>query len=355
MKHLLLRYSIAICISGIIFLSACSSVSPPEQILADDFYPQSASKISPAKPHTPPEMVTDALIPDFNQTILPIKPAPISFNISVNEVNAREFFMGLVIDTDINMLVHPEVSGKIALELKNVTMVQALDAVQKVYGYDYQKSDFGYIIYPATLQTKIFKINHLDMVRQGKSQTRVSSGQISSPNNNQSGTNNSVGNSATNNNKNTSISGSSINTFSETNFWSELHYSLEAIVAASENGSVVINQHTGVLVVRAKPMQMREVEKFIAETQIQIKKQVIIEAKILEVILNDSHQSGINWANIAQQGAKLFFSSGASLALDGAAALIASATPDIPSIFTLAVQSGDFTAFVTLLETQGEN
>jgi MSHA biogenesis protein MshL len=186
--------------------------------MADNFYPETKIINSTPKHHQPPAMVTDALIPDFNQTISAAKSVPLTFNISVNEVHAREFFMGLVIDTEINMLVHPDVSGKIALELKNVTLIQTLDAVQKVYGYEYQKTDFGYIIYPATLQTKIFKINYLDIVREGRSQTRVSSGQISASND-QSNSYNSGSAPQTNNNSKTETSGSSISTISETNFW----------------------------------------------------------------------------------------------------------------------------------------
>ena len=93
--------------------------------------------------------------------------------------------MGLVVDTDENMLVHPEVTGTISLELKNVTIAQVLDAVQKVYGYDYKKNDMGYIIYPATLQTKTFKIDRLDLLRIGNSNTTVSSGKQAGQNNSQ--------------------------------------------------------------------------------------------------------------------------------------------------------------------------
>ena len=314
--------------------------------MTNDLFPEIEAQKAPAEKIGP-------LLPKAYPALPPnIPPKPATFNISVHETNARDFFMGLVADTAENMLVHPEVSGNLSLELKNVTIAQTLDAVQKVYGYDYQKTDIGYIIYPATLQTKIFKINRLNLDREGNSRTRVSSGQISSPRN-------SSGKYDTDNvnldkRSNNEISGSSISTISLSNFWLELEHSLNVIVAINKQSSIVVNRETGIIVIRANPMQMREVDTFIKSTQVQIERQVIIEAKILEVILNDSHQSGINWANVAERGSKIFFSSGASLAVDGATTLLESVAPKIPDVFTFGLQTGDFTTFVTLLETQGK-
>jgi MSHA biogenesis protein MshL len=313
--------------------------------MTHELFPETGAKQAPADKVGP-------LLPETHPALRPqIPPKPETFNISVHETNARDFFMGLVADTAENMLVHPDVSGNLSLELKNVTVAQTLDAVQKVYGYDYQKTDIGYIIYPATLQTRIFKINRLDLVREGNSKTRVSSGQISTGS---GSSQNNTNNAASGYYNNSEISGSSITTRSQSNFWSELEDSLNAIVSINKQADVVVNLQTGIIVVRANPSQMREVEKFINSTQVQIERQVIIEAKILEVILNDSHQSGINWTNVAEQGSKIFFSSGASLALDGASTLLNATTLATPDTFTFGLQTGDFSTFVTLLETQGK-
>jgi MSHA biogenesis protein MshL len=193
----------------------------------------------------------------WQDTRRPLKPKG-GVNVSVHEVDAREFFMGLVVDTDDNMLVHPDVKGRLSLELKNVTIPQVLDAVQKVYGYDYKKTDIGYIIYPATLQTKTFKIDRLDLLREGKSNTYVSSGQTGnsssgygnqqSQNNNQSVNNNPI---------NTNIpvtrsSGSSITTTTQTDFWKELEEALRTLISVDKEATVVINRQSGVVIARAK-------------------------------------------------------------------------------------------------------
>ena len=350
----------SLSISLLFLLTACDTM-PPIAPMTATIYPPKQDLSSTAAPN-PPAAVTDALIPGFNPSLLneSYPSGPATFDISVHEIDAREFFMSLVIDSQENMVVHPDVSGPISLELKNVTVPQVLSAVQKVYGYDYNKTDIGYIIYPATLQTKIFKIDRIDLQREGHSNTRVSSGQISNGPRNSGQPNQSSLNQNQNNNANTSnsSSGSWITTTSKTDFWDELQQSLAAIVDVSSTSSnnselsnpqtgskVVINKQTGIVVVRANPTQMREAEKLIASTQSQIGRQVIIEAKILEIILNDQHQDGVNWASIVREGSKAFLTASNPLP---------SIVKQTADVFTISVNSGDFYAFIQLMEGQGK-
>ncbi|MFI3118951.1 MAG: hypothetical protein QX203_03110, partial [Methylococcaceae bacterium] len=119
-----------------LLLCSCVSPQPPKPSSVAHTFPEAA--VTARNTTQTPAAITDALLPDFNQTLFASQNTAqqARINISVNDVDAREFFMGLVVDTDENMLVHPEVSGTISLELKNVTIDQVLDAVQKVYGYD---------------------------------------------------------------------------------------------------------------------------------------------------------------------------------------------------------------------------
>lgn len=351
-----------------VLMTACSHNSGQRTPITDTTFP--APTTSPAADASaPPPAVTQALMPELAPMSLnpPLSASPSSFNISVHEVDAREFFMSLVVDSQENMVVHPQVAGRISLELKNVTVPQVLSSVQKVYGYDYSKTDIGYIIYPAALQTKIFKIDRIDLLREGSSNTRVTSGQISSGSKKSYGNqsnqqSNSGGNSNLNNSNNNLTSGSWITTSSKTDFWDELQQSLTAIVDVAPiangdsaelanpqtGGKVVINKQTGVVVVRANPSQMREVEKLIESTQNQIGRQVVIEAKILEIILDDKHQDGVNWAHVVREGSKSFLT--ASNPLPSAIA----STLNTTQVFTLSGQAGDFYAFMSLMEGQGK-
>ncbi len=293
-----------------------------------------------------PKKVTAPIPTGFDDTPISYevaKPAPL--NISVHEVNARDFFMGLVVDTKENMLVHPEVTGTISLELKNVTVEQVLRAVQKMYGYDYKKNDVGYFIYPATMQTKLFKINRLDMLRTGKSNTRVSIGQTQ--NASQSNNNNFNAVTPIQPDADSHTSGTTLTTTSDTDFWQELEDSIRSILALDKQATVTINRQSGVVVIRAKPMQIREVEGFLSATQNQISRQVILEAKILEVILNDSHQAGINWESLVREGIN-------KAPLITGIGTLGVAAVSSGNVFSIGGTAGDFRAFVELLETQGK-
>ncbi|MFI3157125.1 MAG: secretin N-terminal domain-containing protein [Methylococcaceae bacterium] len=345
-----------------ILLASCTSSQPTKpsnvaRVFSDATVPARSNAQTPTA-------ITDALIPDFNQTLTTSQNTlqQARLNISVNEVDAREFFMGLVVDTDENMLVHPEVSGTISLELKNVTIAQVLDAVQKVYGYDYKKNDMGYIIYPATLQTKTFKIDRLDLLRIGNSNTSVSSGKQSSQNGsqgsgNQQGNSNQggsssvsspLGNSPVGNNtqQSSNSSSSSVRTITSTDFWQEIKDSLTHILAVDPQATVDINQQSGIVIARAKPMQLREIESFLSATQTQISRQVILEAKILEVTLDENHQDGVNWESIVREGINK------APLLTGVGGVMNPTT--FASVFTVGAHSGDFRAFVELMETQGK-
>jgi MSHA biogenesis protein MshL len=137
-----------------------------------------------------------------------------------------------------------------------------------------------------------------------------------------------------------------VRTITKTDFWQELKDSLIHIIAVDPQATVDINQQSGIVIVRAKPMQLREVESFLSATQTQISRQVILEAKILEVTLDDSHQDGVNWESIVREGIQR------APLLTGIGGVMSPST--FASVFTLGANSGSFNAFVELMATQGK-
>ena len=159
---------------------------------------------------------------------------------------------------------------------------------------------------------------------------------------------------------------------SSADFWDELSKSLIAIVGNAKGRSVVISPMSGVIVVRAMPDELRNVATYLKASQVSIERQVILEAKIIEVSLTDSLQSGVNWASFTggtdkfasagQVGAGTTLSplaGGAATALSGGgisatpgASLSANAS-NSGSMFGMAFQSTNFAAMLSFLESQG--
>src|SRR6202790_602532 len=100
------------------------------------------------------------------------------FDGAVADAPARPFFEGLADGTPYNIVLEPGVGGSITLKLKNVTLIEVLDAVREAYGYDYRRIPSGFVIVPAAMQTRLFQVNYIDLERRGTSRTRVASGQV---------------------------------------------------------------------------------------------------------------------------------------------------------------------------------
>jgi len=303
------------------------------------------------------------------------------FNVSFNNVAAQQFFNSLVAGTRYNMLVHPEVSGAITAHLKDVTMIEALDAVRELYGYDYRIEGTRIYIKPLSMQTRMFQINYLTGSRKGSSNLRVSSTSVSSAGNNGNNQNNqNQGNGNNQNNQQRPGGGaqsesSNVTTTSSSDFWAELKAAVEAIVGKEGGRSVVISPQSGVVVIRAMPEELRNVDMYLKATQLSVDRQVILEAKILEVELNDSFQSGINWAIFRGAGhqnrsstglvgpggslAPLPSGGGQPSALSTAAGLVASSGLSLAnaggagSLFGMAFQTSNFALLISFLESQG--
>ncbi|MBI5918889.1 MAG: secretin N-terminal domain-containing protein [Nitrosomonadales bacterium] len=323
------------------------------------------------------DAVDQALLPPL--AVVPPKadeqPSEARFDLAVNGTAANQVFSAIVSGTRYSMLVHPDVVGGISLNLKDVTVFEALEAIRELYGYDYKIDGTRIFIQPANLQTRIFQVNYLTGLRAGTSSLRVSSGSVSDSANTSS--------SATGVASNTpggsrSQDGSKVTMTSSSDFWEELSHALTAIVGAEKGRSVVVSPISGVIVVRAMPDELKNVAAYLKASQISIERQVILEAKIVEVQLNDSFQSGVNWSAFRNKG-----NSAGSLGVLGQGTTLAAGTANpggalaanpliggglgtvtpgtnliasgaaTGSLIGLAFQTSNFAALLSFLESQG--
>ena len=294
------------------------------------------------------------------------------FDIRVEDAPARAFFEGLVDGTSMNMLVHPDVKGRISIMLKQVTVHETLDAVRDLYGYDYRPAANGYLVLPATIQTRVFHLNYLDLQRVGVSKTRVSSGQVTQGSNSQYGdatntSENAGGGSSDKNDTSSEISGTAVVTRNESDFWKGIESDLHALV--SEGSNVVINRQSGVILVRAMPAELRDVTDYLQKTQSTVTRQVILEAKIVEVELSSAYQAGINWGRVFTDGGNKFFlgqttppggfdvspvtPTGDPVVVGPGNAVSSVVTSALGGAFTIAANTANFNAFIELLSAQG--
>ncbi|HEY6898314.1 MAG TPA: secretin N-terminal domain-containing protein [Rhodocyclaceae bacterium] len=313
------------------------------------------------------------------------------FDLSVVNAPATQVFMALVNGTRYNMLIGQEVAGNLTINLKDVTVKEALESIRELYGYEYQIKGNRIVIQPNTLQTRMFQVNYLASRRQGATELRVTSGSIvgsgassgststpssgATPTPQGTGTSSGTGSNLT----------SQVRTNTDADFWHDMQTALATIVGSADGRSVVINPLSGVIVIRALPRELRSVEAYLKATQAVVERQVMLEAKIIEVSLSQGFQSGINWGSFngssnrisagsmesstvlrtqntgaltntptgvvssASKNEELFGNN--VTAIPGAAGMLATSLGK--GFFGLALQTANFAALLNFLETQG--
>jgi len=368
----------------LMLFSACATTEPQQHNTTLNKIKDTLNSTAEAKAPPTPAAINDALLPPLKIAMpkATAKQLEQRFDLVINNAPASQVLMGIVSGTRYSMLVHPDVTGSISVNLKDVTVFEALDSLRELYGYEYKVEGSRIFIEPQTMQTRVFQVNYIVGQREGRSNTRVTSGSINTGNTNQQGQQNiGMGSTSTtssntsslnNTNASTSLTGTSITTTSKNDFWADLTASLKEIIGEENGRRVIVNLQSGVIVVRAMPSEVRNVEAFLRLMQVSIERQVILEAKILNVQLNDQSQSGVNWSifgrNNRSTGIIGNINANTQLATSGNGNLISgdlsassgtvlanSATTAIGGpLFAVALQGANFAALLSFLETQGD-
>lgn len=366
----------------LVLAGACAAPPAPQSLT-----PEIAAELSRTqdrKPPARPEALERALLPPA-QMGMPRMPGVAldqRFDLTVTNAPAAQVFMSIVSGTRYSMLVHPQVSGAISVNLKDVTVEEALSAIRDLYGYDYKIEGARIFVQALGLQTRVFQVNYLPGRRAGLSEVRVQSGAISES---APGTTSSPGSTTTGGGPSSrSLESARVRTDQQSDFWTDLRTALVAIVGAGEGRSVVVTPQSGVVVVRALPAELRAVENYLNATRYSVERQVMLEAKIVEVTLSEAYQAGINWAAFSSGGAsigqvgqgtilqprapgRILATDAGSITVDstGARTVTGASVHAFPGrdlvnhavggpVFGLAVASRNFATLLTFLESQGD-
>lgn len=279
------------------------------------------------------------------------------FRVSAKDVSAPEFFASLMQDDRYSVAVHPGVSGLITLDLREVTLPEVLQTVAEMYGFDIRRVGNIYHVYPAELKTETFSVNYLMMTRDGQSRTAVNTGAISQSKNNgststgSSGSNNNTNNNSSGTNSSSSTNGTQIDTDTRSDLWAELQKALIGLIGNGEGRVVVTNPQAGLVTIKAMPSELKAVREFLQTSEQHLKRQVILETKILEVKLSEGYEQGVQWDNLNIWSGKTSLTGNSQVAMPTTSNTIATALGG-GAAFTLS--NGSFDAVVNLLKTQGD-
>ncbi|WP_348686890.1 pilus (MSHA type) biogenesis protein MshL [Aeromonas bestiarum] len=356
-----------LCLISVAVLAAgCTSYRHPEPVQAKDALKHAMTEQNKVGAlATVPKSVQSELL-QMNRPPQALSMPEQRLRIAAHDVDAVEFFGSLFKGSRYSVAVHPGVAGQISVELKDVTLPEVLAVVGDMYGFDVQRKGNVFHVYPAGLRTETIPVNYLMMSRRGLSRTSVSTGGVTSNDSNNSnnssfdnangGSNNSSSSNASNGNASSNNSnGTRIETDTNSDYWTDLRTSLEMLIGSGDGRAVITSPQAGLVTIRAYPKELKAVREFLSQSETHLKRQVVLEARILEVALNEGYEQGVDWSGLSA-------SWDGNKGITGGGSLMPSTIANTPNqIFSalgggagFKISDGNFNVAVNLLKTQGD-
>lgn len=323
----LARGLIALPLIGTALLSGCTSLSTtPEQRIQQArkrVIPEGAEQSN--QPDAIPRELEQQLAGPPLLDPFELEAEEPRFDVTAHQVTAGPFFQGLVEGTQYNVIVHPEVSGTLSMTLRDVSVPEVMELAREVYGYEYRRTDVAYLVLPPRLESRLFQLNYLNVLRSGESGSRITAGELKDSEERES------------------VAGSRVRTETESQMWQDTEKVIRRMIEQDNaDASAVVSPEAGTIAVRATPATLRQIEDFIDRLQGNITRQVVLEARILEVELSDQFRAGIQWETLGSP-LRGSLSTGARMGIEGA------------GTFGLSIlRDESFSTIINALERQGD-
>ncbi len=281
-----------------IFLSGCYQVDTPRTPQQKSLT-QKAFEIL-ATPIIDPEIedndFEESPADDFPEKpqVNPIFFKPISISVTEN-MDARQTILEMSRLAGLNVFIADDIAGNISFVAKNRPFLDIMNDICDSLNLRYTLKGNSVKIEKDVPITKIYNVQFLNMLREMQSSVAISTDlfmnqSINTVNNETTTPSSSSSSSSANNGSKCKISGTVKN-----DFWTELEVALKSIIGENENSYVSFHKQGGLVTVHAPERKQREVQNYLKLLKENSEEQVLIEAKILEIKLNDEYSSGINW------------------------------------------------------------
>jgi MSHA biogenesis protein MshL len=328
-----------------------------------------------APPAARPSAAADAepgLPPALAGALAPPNVREPRFSVNFASVLPEVAFLAVLRDSPLSVAIDPSLKTPLSISLRDVTVREALEILRELHGFDYQLVGRQLVVKPGEMQTRMYRVSYPVFSRNGRSEIRVVSGSITG-----SGTGAGGGASApppgggaaapAPPSGGSGSESSRVTTALRNDVWGEIEESVRLIVGDKDGRNVVISPQTGTIIVRGMPREQRAVAAYLESARLSIERQVMLEAKIVEVQLRESVATGINWAAFRSGSSRVsagVLNPGTTLSATGtigSAAITANvpgqaitAASTLPGgLLGLAFQASNFAAVLEFLGTQG--
>ncbi len=283
------------------------------------------------------------------------------FSFSLREADVKDVLRAISKQTNYNVIIEPDVKGSCTVDLKNVTLNKALEYILEPLNYSFKIEDKSVYISKPKIEARIFSLNYITLHKTGVGiisgatttgrTTTLTSGTV---------TGGTATSSPDSTGATTATGGGSANivlsTGTDSDLWKDIEINIKNFL--SPQGKFVLNRHASVIMVMDYPNNLKNIALFLETVEGTVQRQVMIEAKIIEVLLTEESKEGINWSLIGAQW------QGFTLNYEQALVSTQTALFNIPKIAPLptppdqyirfGVGRGRFDSFIDLLRTQGK-
>jgi general secretion pathway protein D len=235
--------------------------------------------------------------------VLP-KPQPVAppetYSVVVNSVSAQDLLFALARDARLNIDIHPGISGNVTLNAVDQTLPQLLERISRQVSMRYELHGANLLVLPDAPFLRTYKVDFVSASRNVKMQSQASTQFGAAGAGGAAAAGSGTGSTAT------------IDVASSSQLWDTLVQNVKDILGEAPGpaaaakpaagpqaaSDVIGNRESGVLYVRATSRQHERVQEFLDSVLSNVRRQVLIEATVAEVQLNNEYQRGIDWQRL---------------------------------------------------------
>jgi len=262
------------------------------------------------------------------------------FSFSFREADVKDILRAISKQVNYNVVMEPDVKGTCTVDLKSVTLEKALEYILGPLNFTYKIEERTIYVSKPKIETKIFTINYLALKKIGTSTVEWKSG----------GSSSTSGTAGTTTSEEKTLE---VKSETESDLWKSLEDNLKAILSADVKP--VINRQTFTIMITDYPKNLQRVSMFLESLEGTMHRQIMIEAKIVEVRLTEGFRQGVNWdllgsriGSLARIGGRLNFPAPATFLGD---------YTEYFRFYVGSTASGELNitnTFIELLKSQGE-
>ncbi|MEM7563341.1 MAG: hypothetical protein AAF353_09860, partial [Pseudomonadota bacterium] len=240
---------------------------------------------------SPPEVQTSQadIPPVVEQVPIIAAPEPAeplqTFTVVATDLPASELLFALARDARLNLDIDPSIDGRVSINAIDQTLPQILKRISRQVSLRFYLDGPNLVIEEDKPFVRLYRIDYLNIARTTKTSVGIETA---------------LGEGSDDAGGSSGDSSATVTNESDNNFWETLEANIDLLAdVGGVDGTVISNRETGTISVMTSSAGHKSIQQFVDTVLGSARRQVLIEATVVEVTLNDDFQAGVDWSRIA--------------------------------------------------------